>query len=141
MKFSHLLLLTAVIMVVSQLTACSALAKIKSSVSGTVYNNGRPMMGQIQLIDPKSNGSMKTEPVNNQGHFIISDVPSGEWLLAFLGPSSAPLGNYKYVKVALGRPVTDIAFEIQEVDPLVQELLDKIAAEKTGGTEKTEEGK
>jgi hypothetical protein len=139
MNFSRLLLLTAVIMLVSQLTACSTLSNIKSSVSGTVYNKGRPMMGQIQLIDPKTFGSMKTEPVNNQGHFIISDVPSGEWLLAFLGPSSAPLGEYKYVKVALGRPVTGIAFEIWDVDPLVRALLDRIASEKASGTEKTEE--
>ena len=135
MNFSRLLLLAAVIMLVSQLTACTAISKIKGSVSGTVYNNGRPLMGQIQLIDPKSGGSVKTEPVNNQGHFIISDVPPGEWILAFLGPSSAPLGEYKYVKVTPGRPITDIVFEIRDVDPLVQDLKERINAKKTEGTE------
>ncbi len=139
MMFSRYILLATVIMLISQLTACSTLSNIKTSVSGTVYNNGRPMMGQIQVLDPKTNGSLKTEPVNNQGHFIITDVPSGEWILAFLGPSSAPLGELKYVKVSMGRPVTDIAFEIRDVDPLVQALRERLATEKAEGTEETEE--
>lgn len=141
MKFSRLLLLAAVIMLVSQLTSCAAISKIKGSVSGTVYNDGRPLMGQIQLIDPKSYGSVKTEPVNNQGHFIISQVPPGEWFLAFLGPSAAPLGELKYVKVTPGRPITDIVFEIRDVDPLVQDLIERIKAEKAEKAESTEEGK
>lgn len=135
MNFSRFLLLAAVIMVLSQLAACATLSNIKSSVSGTVYNNGRPMMGQIQVLDPRTNGSLKTEPVNNQGHFIIMNVPSGEWILAFLGPSSAPLGEFKYIKVSMGRPLTDLVFEIQDVDPLVQDLRDRIAASKNVGTE------
>jgi hypothetical protein len=82
-------------------------------------------MGQIQLLDPKTGGSLKTEPVNNQGHFIISDIPPGEYLLAFLGPSSAPMGEMKYVKIQPGRPNTDIVFEISEQDPLAVELREK----------------
>lgn len=135
MKFSHFILLATGIMFLSQLTACATLANIKSSVSGMVYSNGRPMMGQIQVLNPKTNGSLKTEPVNNQGHFIITDVPAGEWILAFLGPSSSPLGEFKYIKVSMGRPLTDVVFEIWEVDPLVQDLRDRLAAAKSEGTE------
>lgn len=135
MILSRLLLVASLCMIVSQFASCGKLAEIKGSVAGTVYNNGRPLMGQIQLIDPKSGGSIKTEPVNNQGHFIISSVPPGEWVLAFLGPSSAPLGEYKYVKVTPGRPVTDLVFEIRDVDPLVQDLKDRINAKKGAGEE------
>lgn len=141
MNYSRLLLIAAVIMVASQLTACTAISKIKSSVSGTVYNNGRPLMGQIQLIDPETYGTVKTEPVNNQGHFIISQVPAGEWFIAFLGPSATPLGELKYVKVSMGRPVTEIVFEIRDVDPLVQDLKERINAKKAEETDSTEEDK
>ena len=83
-------------------------------------------MGQIQLLDPKTGGSIKNEPVNNQGHFIISDIPPGEYILAFLGPSSAPFGEFKYVRIQPGRPNTDIVFELSESDPLAIELLAKV---------------
>jgi hypothetical protein len=118
---------------------CQALSKLGGSASGTVYNNGRPIMGQIQLLDPKTGGSLKTEPVNNQGHFIISDITPGEYVLAFLGPSSNPLGEFKYVKIQPGRPNTDIVFEITESDPLAVQLLEKLkggaAGTESEGTE------
>lgn len=101
------------------------------AIAGTVYNNGRPIMGQIQLIDPKTETGITTNAVNNSGHFIFQDIPAGEYFLAFLGPASNPIGNFKYVKVMTGRPLTDVVFEITEKDPKVVELIKKIESEKT----------
>jgi hypothetical protein len=125
MKLSLIICSFVVLAVINASLGCDAISKIGGSASGTVYFHGRPHMGQIQLLDPKTGGSLKTEPVNNQGHFIISDIPPGEYLLAFLGPSSAPMGEMKYVKIQPGRPNTDIVFEISEQDPLAVELREK----------------
>jgi len=129
MYFSKFLMCTIVAIMISQTASCAAIGKIKGSIAGTVYNNGRPTMGQVQLLDPKTKGSIKTQPVNNSGHFIIQDVPPGEWVLAFLGPASNPIGNLKYVKVLPGRPLTDLVYEITEEDPLVADLLERVAAQ------------
>ena len=99
MKIVYFLSLLVILGIAAQSAGCSRMMQIKGSVSGNVFRDGRPMMGQIQLLDPKNQKSIKTEPVNNQGHFIVSDVPPGEWLLAFIGPSGAPMGNFKYFKV------------------------------------------
>ena len=139
MRLSRIFFIIAAIGIVMTIASCAAVSKIKGSVSGTVYNNGRPLMGQIQVIDPKTFGSITTQPVNNQGHFIISDVPPGEWILAFLGPSSNPLGEYKYVKVRPGRPETGLVYELTEVDPKVQELLDRIKTEQAEGEAPTKQ--
>ena len=127
MKLTTVLFSLALTAVIA--AGCSQIMEIKGSISGTVYMNGRPLMGQIQVLDPKTKGSVKTEPVKNSGHFIIPDVKPGEYLLAVIGPAGAPLGEFMYVRVAPGRPVTGIEFEVTEVDPKVQELLDKVAAE------------
>lgn len=126
MKWSLIICSLAVLAVINMSFGCTALSKLGGSASGTVFFNGKPMMGQVQLLDPKTGGSMKNEPVNNQGHFIISDIPPGEYLLAFLGPSSNPLGEMKYVKIQPGRPNTDIVFEVTEKDPLAVELMEKL---------------
>jgi hypothetical protein len=146
MKIVYFLSLLVILGIAAQSAGCSRMMQIKGSVSGNVFRDGRPMMGQIQLLDPKNQKSIKTEPVNNQGHFIVSDVPPGEWLLAFIGPSGAPMGNFKYVKVLTGRPVTGVVFEIFEVDPKVEELNQKLkAAQETqtpgGGTQTPPPGK
>ena len=65
---------------------------------------------------------------------MIPDVPPGEYLLSFMGPTAMPLGEYMYVKVAMGRPVTGITFEITEKDPKAIELIEKVKAEKAAGT-------
>jgi len=140
MKSSFILSFILIFTVVTLAASCAAVMKIKGSVSGNVFRDGRPMMGQIQLLNPKTQSSIKTEPVNNQGHFIISDVPPGEWLLAFIGPTGAPIGNFKYVKVMMGRPVTGVQFEIFEDDPKATELIERVKAEKEaaaagGGTQ------
>ena len=133
MKVSRIFLFMLIISVIALIVGCSKLSQIKGSISGTVFRDGRPIMGQIQVLNPKTLGSVKTEPVNNAGHFIIADVPPGEYLLAFLGPTSAPIGEYMYVKVVMGRPETGIVFEITEKDPKVTELMDKIKAEGGAG--------
>ena len=134
MKKSYFLSFILILAVITLFVGCDRLTKIKGSVSGNVFRDGRPMMGQIQILDPRNHKSIKTEPVNNQGHFIIGDVPPGEWYLAFLGPNGTPLGNFKYVRVKTGRPETGIVFEIFEPDPKVEELEAKLKAEKEAET-------
>ena len=104
--------------------------KDHGSIAGTVYNNGRPVMGQIQLLDAKTQDIVATEPINNSGHFIIQDVPAGGYFLAFFGPSSHPIGNMKYVKLSEDKPLLDVVFEITEKDPKVEELKKRIESEK-----------
>jgi hypothetical protein len=134
MKKLYLLLFTSVLLLLFAV-ACPQLQKLNGSIAGTIFDQGRPgMMGQIMVVNPRTLASVKIEPVKNSGHFIIPDVPPGEYLLQFLGPTAMPLGEYKYVKVQPGRPITNLEFEIREKDPKVQELLDKIAAEKAEGT-------
>lgn len=129
MKVSKIVFL--IILLALLALSCDRVSSIHGSVAGTVYRDGRPQMGQIQVIDPKTGNSIITEPVSNAGHFIIPGVPPGEWLLGFLGgPSASPLGEMMYVRVQPGRPVTNLEFEILDADPKVEELLQKIQQER-----------
>ncbi|HYE76622.1 MAG TPA: hypothetical protein VEI97_01420, partial [bacterium] len=65
------------------------------------YETGKPMFrGQTQ-----------------DGHFIISDVKAGEYVLRFMDMRAIPVGGGMYIKVQPGRPVTDLKFEVWDVVP------------------------
>jgi hypothetical protein len=54
--------------------------QIKASVAGYVYMNNRPMPNwEVQLVDPNSGRVVRSEKSNQQGHFIIADVPPGDY--------------------------------------------------------------
>lgn len=92
-----------------------------SSISGTVYKNGRPITGLIHVIDIKTGNVVTREPVNNQGHFIIRDLIAGEYILELLGPDEInPIGNRMYIFTRQGRPSTDVNFEVTEKDKTVE---------------------
>jgi len=84
-------------------SGCSAL-KINASVAGTVYQFNRPMPNfKVQLAD-ESGHIIATEPTNNQGHFIISDVPAGDYTVYVLTFAGTPFKGYeKHIKVRPGR--------------------------------------
>ena len=84
-------------------SGCSSL-KINASVAGTVYQYNRPMPNfQVQLVD-ESGHVIATEPTNSQGHFIISDVPTGEYKVYVLTFAGTPYKGYEgHIKVRLGR--------------------------------------
>jgi len=77
---------------------------ITSSVAGTIYQFNRPMPNwKIQLVD-ETGRVIATEPTNNQGHFIISDVPAGDYKVYVLTFAGTPYPGYEgNIKVRPGR--------------------------------------
>jgi len=132
---NQIILKLTLVSVALVLTATGCLYYLRGEiVAGTAFYEGRPIMGQIQVVNPKTMKPVKTDPVNNQGHFIISDIWPGEYFLSFIGPATAPLGEFMYIKVEMGRSITGLTFEITEKDPKVTELLDKIKSEESASS-------
>ena len=77
---------------------------ITSSVAGTVYQFNRPMPNwKVQLVD-ESGHVIATEPTNSQGHYIISNIPAGEYKVYILTFAGTPFPGYEgYIKVRPGR--------------------------------------
>lgn len=81
-----------------------ALLKAKATVAGYVYQYNRPMANwQVQLMD-ESGRVVATEPTNAQGHFIITDVPPGDYTVYILTFSGTPHPGYEgHITVRPGR--------------------------------------
>ena len=72
-----------------------ALLDAKATVAGYVYQYNRPMANwQVQLMD-ESGRVIATEPTNAQGHFIIQDVPPGDYTVFVLTFAGAPHDDYE----------------------------------------------
>ena len=69
--------------------------KAKATVAGYIYQHSRPMPNwKVQLID-ESDRIIATEPTNAQGHFIISDVPPGDYTVRVLTFAGVPYPDYE----------------------------------------------
>lgn len=83
-------------------TSCGALKNVKASISGTVYMDGRPVAGSVQLID-ESGSIVATERTNMHGHFTIKNLNPGKYTLQYLNYSGVPYGGETVVEVRIGR--------------------------------------
>ena len=83
------------------LSGCAAL-KIKASVAGYVYMNQKLMPNfTVQLWDGET---MVVEgKTNNQGHFIIQDVPPGKYSVRILTFAGVPHAKTFEITVRPGR--------------------------------------
>ena len=81
-----------------------AILKVKGTVAGYVYQYNRPMANwQVQLMD-ESGRIIATEPTNAQGHFIIQDVPPGDYTVYVLTFAGRPHPDYDgHITVRPGR--------------------------------------
>ncbi len=95
-------------------SSCAQLRQIKSSITGTVYMDGRPIQGTVQLLD--ENGAvLGSSRTNMNGHYQIRDVQPGTYILQFLNMQGMPYGNEVTVLVRMGRPeVVDL--ELTQAD-------------------------
>lgn len=77
---------------------------ITSSVAGTVYQFNRPMPNwKVQLVD-ESGRVVATEPTNSQGHYIISNIPAGEYKVHVLTFAGTPFAGFECnIRVRPGR--------------------------------------
>ncbi len=102
--FSAFFLLILMVFVLAA-TGCQSLKRINGTVAGTVYQNKRPMANfKVSLRSVESGQIIATEPTNQQGHYIISDVPPGEYEVLVLNFSGAPHPGYVgHIKVRPGR--------------------------------------
>ena len=83
-------------------TGC-AMLKIKASVAGDVYMNEKLMPNfEVQLIDT-SNNVIATGKTNQQGHFLISDVPPGDYTVRVLTFAGVPHPKTTHITVRPGR--------------------------------------
>jgi hypothetical protein len=98
-------LLPVLMLFIIAASGCSMINKIEGTVSGTVYMNNRPMPGfKVSLVSKTTGKVIATEPTNQQGHYIISDVPPGEYTVLVLNFSGAPHPGYEgNIKVRPGR--------------------------------------
>lgn len=88
------------------LAGCGAL-KIKASVAGHVYMNQKLMPNfTIQLVD-KGGQVVADGKTNQQGHFIIQDVPPGKYTVRILTFSGVPHKTTFEITVRPGR--TEVA--------------------------------
>ena len=80
------------------------LLRNKASVAGYVYQYNRPMPNwNVQLVD-ESGRVIATEPTNAQGHFIISDLPPGDYTVYVLTFAGTPHLSYEgHITVRPGR--------------------------------------
>ncbi len=90
---------------VMAMTGCAAL-KIKASVAGYVYKNQKLMPNfTVQLID--EGGTVVADgKTNQQGHFIIQDVPPGKYTVRLLNFSGNPEQKTFDITVRPGRTET-----------------------------------
>lgn len=91
------------VLLVLLVSGCGAL-KIKATVAGYVYQYNRPMPHwKVQLMD-ESGRIIATEPTNGQGHFIIQDVPPGDYTVYVLTFAGIPYEGYEgHISVRPGR--------------------------------------
>lgn len=80
------------------------LLKIRGTVAGYVYQYNRPMPSfKVQLID-QSGWAIATAPTNAHGHFIIKDVPPGDYIVYVLTFAGVPYVGYEgHITVRPGR--------------------------------------
>jgi len=80
-----------------------AILKIKASVAGYVYMNEKLMPNfEVQLIDT-GNNVVATGKTNQQGHFLITDVPPGEYTVRVLTFAGVPHPKTIQITVRPGR--------------------------------------
>jgi len=99
--------------------------KLKLTVSGTVYRDGKTSSGTVRIFDPKDLSMIAENKTMQNGKFLIREVPPGEWLIGLTGRTGGLIGNYNYVKVGSISPVSDLVLEISEEDPKAKELIAK----------------
>ena len=93
--------------------SCSRI-KIKASISGTVYMDGRPTSGTV-LLSNKDGGTVAMERTNTSGHFRITDVDPGTYTLQYLNLQGVPWGHSETIVVRLGRPeIVDLQLSMED---------------------------
>jgi hypothetical protein len=104
-KFSISIGLFLIMVFVSGSTGCAVL-KIKASVAGYVYMNEKLMPNfEVQLINT-GNNVVASGKTNQQGHFMITDVPPGEYTVRVLTFSGTPHPKTIQITVRPGRTET-----------------------------------
>lgn len=83
-------------------TSCGALKNVKASISGTVYMDGRPVAGTVQLVDESGN-IVANERTTMEGHYTIKNLNPGKYTLQYLNYSGVPYGGETEVVVRIGR--------------------------------------
>ena len=106
MKFIYrtlfpLLILSCVFILLA--TSCGFMGKVKGSISGTVYVDGRPQaFGTVQVF--KADGQfIASERCTQTGHYIIQGLDAGTYEVTYLNARGAPLGESTMVEVRIGR--------------------------------------
>ena len=103
-KLTILIGLLLVMVIVLGATGCAAL-KIKASVAGYVYMNESPMPNfEVQIWNATT--MVASGKTNQQGHFMISDVPPGTYTVRVLTYSAAPHPHTIEITVRPGRTET-----------------------------------
>ena len=110
-------------------TGCDAMNKITTNVSGQIYMEGTPVGGHVSLYEFETGKSTGLSAQSQTGHFIISSVPAGEYVMRYMDMRAIPMGGGMYLKVQPGRPVTELEFEVWEVTPPPQKGEDPMTLE------------
>ena len=109
-------LLMKALLVLICVVGCDSLSHVGTSVAGEVYMNGVPQGGHLTLQDFKT-GKIAFTGETQDGHFIISGVTAGEYVLRYMNMRAIPMGGGMYIKVEPGRPVTELKFEVYDIVP------------------------
>jgi hypothetical protein len=100
-------------------SGCAGLAgKIKGSISGTVYMDGRPTSGTI-LIKDAGGTVIQQARTNLNGHYQLKDLSSGTYTLQYLNMQGMPFGHETTVEIRMGRfEVVDIQLTASDRMPI-----------------------
>jgi len=123
-RFSSTCLIIALVF-----TGCTA--KIKGSVGGTVYRNGKPASGTIRIFNPNGLSQVAETLVMEGGKFMIKDLPPGEYLIGLTGRTGSIIGQYHYLKITGAGFKSDFIFDSMEEDPKAKDLISKTSAGKS----------
>ena len=104
MKYRPLVFVALVAAILGVMTnvSCDRLKNIKASISGTVYMDGRPQSGHVELKDANGN-IVAMDDTTLAGHYILKDIKAGDYTLQFLNMQGVPFGGEVTVKVRMGR--------------------------------------
>jgi hypothetical protein len=96
------LTVTMILLALLMATSCNALTKIKSSIAGTVYIDGRPQaFGTVQAW--KDGALIAQERATQSGHYQIKDLDPGTYSIVYLNARGNPFGGETIVEVRRGR--------------------------------------
>ncbi len=94
--------LSVAVLLVLQGPSCAQLTKIKSSIAGTVFVDGRPQaFGTVQAF--LGNTLVQQERCTQSGHYQLKDLQPGTYTLLYLNARGAPIGGETIVEVRRGR--------------------------------------